>query len=93
MLGKLDLSTKYPLINDVYESSVKMLDEEDKDIAEKKRVITDQIKNYENKMKNIRDNAKTVTGEIQTMLSNALKSAMKQIDSKTAQLLSDKTDL
>ena len=81
------------MINDVYEGSIRMLDEEDKDIAEKKRVIRDQIKNYENKMKNIRDNAKTVTAEIQTMLENALKSAMKQIDSKTAQLLSDKTDL
>ena len=69
------MGKRYPLINEVYESALKNLDEEDKDINEKKRVIREQIHAYKKKMESIQENAKQVTEEIQVSLDNALKDA------------------
>lgn len=58
------MSKRYPLINEVHESVLKNLDEDDKDINEKKRVIREQIDAYKKKMETIQENAKQVTEEI-----------------------------
>jgi prefoldin subunit 5 len=48
----------------VHENAIKNLEEEDKDITEKKRVINEQLELVEKKMDHIKDNAKAVTEEI-----------------------------
>lgn len=62
-------------------------------MSEKKRVINKQLDNVDRKMDSIKNNAKIVTEEIQTMLENALTSAIKQVNTKTDQLMSDKMEL
>ena len=77
------ITKKYSLINEVHDNAIKNLEEEDKDITEKKRVINEQLEMVQKKMDYIKDNAKAVTEEIQTILERALDSSREIIAEKT----------
>ena len=92
-LGTKNMSSRYPLINEVHEQAIRALEEEDKEITEKKRVINEQLDFIDKKMEGIRENSKSVSLEIQAMLQKALNSAQEEIYAKKNQLMSDKIEL